>query len=281
MQIKTKIPKKGASLLSYAPKIGSSEQFIEVCLEPCLYHKTTLYIKKHFREHVKFKHTTILLEQESLKKTYLLNRLFYAKYALHPFYNQQVFKQLRQQILDCAHLPVVFKESMHTHEPYQRVLALVHKVEIHAIYLHSRVIFYYNNFLAREFLHETFAPYILLETPFKDKANKSNFLHETHAHLDALPILMALQNPRFKQAYIQFVYPTQALYLTRQEEIILKALRTLGLGVMHSKEEIKHRYLELAKLYHPDTCACAPYNKGIYKQRFLEVMDAYNVLKQL
>ncbi|WP_104753146.1 J domain-containing protein [Helicobacter salomonis] len=281
MQIKTKIPKKSAPLLSCAREIGFSEQFIEVCLEPHLYHKTTLYIKKHFSEHVKFKHTLILFEQESLKKTYLLNRLFYAKYALHPFYNQNTFKRFLQQILDCAHLPVVFKESTHTHAPYEPVLALVHKIEIHAIYLHSRMIFYYTNFLAREFLHETFKPYIMLETPFKDKSNKKGFLHETHAHLDALPVLMALNNPHFRYAYIQFIYPTQTLYLTRQEEIILKALRTLGLGVMHSKEEIKHRYLELAKLYHPDTCALSPYSEGIYKQRFLEVTEAYSVLKDL
>ncbi|MFC3848487.1 J domain-containing protein [Helicobacter baculiformis] len=281
MQIKTKIPKRSISLLPLSQEIGFSEQFIEVCLEPHLYHKTALYIKKHFNEHVKFKRTLILLEQESLKKTYLLNRLFYAKYALHPFYNQHVFETLLQKILAHAHLPVVFRESLHTHEPYTPVLALVHKIEIHAIYLHSRVIFYYTNFLAREFLHANFAPYILLETPFKDKANKKDFLHETHAHLDALHVLMTLKNPHFKHACIHFIYPTQTLYLTRQEEIILKALRTLGLGVMHSKEEIKRRYLELVKLYHPDTYASTPYPESICKQRFLEVTEAYNVLKQL
>ncbi|WP_285653148.1 J domain-containing protein, partial [Helicobacter ailurogastricus] len=42
------------------------------------------------------------------------------------------------------------------------------------------------------------------------------------------------------------------------------------------------RYLELAKLYHPDT---APSTKSphhnIRKQRFLEVMEAYKILKNL
>ncbi|WP_199769192.1 J domain-containing protein [Helicobacter cynogastricus] len=276
MQIKTKIRRGVVPSLIYNQQVPASDQFIEVCLEPFLYEQATLYIKKHFREHVKFKHTLILLEDQSLKKTYLLNRLFYAKYALHPFYNQLDAQLLLEKILAHAHLPVVFKESSQYHHAF--VFALVHKIEIQAIYLHSRVVFYYTHFLAREFLQSLFAPHILLETPFEDKSNKSDFLHETHAHLDALEPLMALQNSYFKHACIHFIYPTQALYLTRQEEVILKALRTLGLGVMHSKEEIKHRYLELAKLYHPDACTT---DSSLYKQRFLEIVEAYGILKQL
>ncbi|WP_199764934.1 J domain-containing protein [Helicobacter felis] len=278
MQIKTKIRREGVPSLAYDQGVATSDQFIEVCLEPVLYEQTTFYIKKHFKEHVKFKHTLILLEDQSLKKTYLLNRLFYAKYALHPFYDQLDAQLLLEKILAHAHLPVVFKESPHPHEHYASFFALVHKIEIQAIYLHSRVVFYYTHFIAREFLQNLFAPHILLETPFEDKSNKNDFLHETHAHLDALEPLMALQNSHFKHACIHFIYPTQALYLTRQEEIILKALRTLGLGVMHSKEEIKHRYLELAKLYHPDACTT---NSSLYKQRFLEIVEAYGILKQL
>ncbi|BCD70822.1 J domain-containing protein [Helicobacter suis] len=278
MQIKTKAP---PFCLADSSKKSHSGQFIEVCLDPCLYAKTSLYIEKHFPEHVRFKRTLILLEQESIKKTYLLNRLFYAKYALHPFNHPDMFKILLQKILDHAHLPIVFKENHELEKIYNPHLALVHKVEIHVVYMHSRLVFYYTNYLAREFLHATFPAHILLETPFSDKRNRKDFLHETHAHLDALQILMNLKNPHFKHAYIQFIYPTQTLHLTKQEELILKALRTLGLGVMHSKEEIKHRYLELAKLYHPDTAPNTSKRKSIYKQRFLEVIEAYKILKHL
>ncbi|WP_233702704.1 J domain-containing protein [Helicobacter ailurogastricus] len=278
MQIKT----KAAKTLPAPQKTSTTSQFIEVCLDPFLYAKTSIYLKKHFPEHVKFKHTLILLEKTSLKKAYLLNRLLYAKYALHPFNSPDMFNLLLEKILSNAHLPVVFKESYTPKIRAKPLLALVPKVEIQAIYMHSRLVFYYTHFLAREFLHGLFAPFILLETPFKDPSNKRGFLHETHAHLDALQVLMSLKNPHFKHAYIQFIYPTQKLFLTRQEELILKALRTLGLGVMHSKEEIKRRYLELAKLYHPDT---APSTKSphhnIRKQRFLEVMEAYKILKNL
>ncbi len=283
MQIKTKIVPKALSPHHTSALSKKNNQFIEVCLDPLLYKKTSHYVKKHFAEHVKFKHTLILLETESLKKTYLLNRLFYAKYALHPFHHPDTFKALLQKILDHAHLPIVFKECQNPYSAcYQPILALVHRVEINVVYMQSRLVFYYTNFIAREFLHATFAPYILLETPFKDKSNKREFLHETHAHIDALSILMTLRIPHFKHAYIHFIYPTQTLYLTKQEEIILRALRTLGLGVMHSKEQIKQRYLELAKLYHPDTSnPSSIYSQSIYKQRFLEVAEAYEILKCL
>lgn len=284
MQIKTKlVPKARLNLHRTHALSSKTNQFIEVCLDPPLYKKTSLYVKKHFSEHIKFKRTLILLEPESLKKTYLLNRLFYAKYALHPFYHPDTFKDLLQKILDHAHLPIVFKESRTLHSAgYKPILALVHRIEVNVVYMQSRLVFYYTNFLVREFLHTAFAPHIVLETPFKDKANKKDFLHETHAHMDALQILMALKTPHFKHAYIHFIYPTQTLYLTKQEELILKALRTLGLGVMHSKEQIKHRYLELAKLYHPDTAnPPSHYSKSIYKQRFLEVTEAYEILKNL
>ncbi|BDQ27273.1 hypothetical protein HHE02_12700 [Helicobacter heilmannii] len=277
MQIKTKL----AKTLSAPQRATPANQFIEVCLDPSLYAKTSIYIKKHFSEHVKFKHTLILLEQTSLKKAYLLNRLFYAEYAMHPFNSPEMFNLLLEKILSNAHLPVVFKESYIPKIRTKPLLTLVPKVEIQTIYMHSRLVFYYTHFLAREFLHSLFAPFILLETPFKDKGNKRDFLHETHAHLDALQVLMALKNPHFKHAYIQFIYPTQKLFLTKQEELILKALRTLGLGVMHSKEEIKHRYLELAKLYHPDTTPSKKPQHNLRKQRFLEVMEAYKILKNL
>ncbi|BCZ19051.1 J domain-containing protein [Helicobacter sp. NHP19-012] len=277
MQIKTKL----AKTLPAPQRATSANQFIEVCLDSSLYAKTSLYLRKHFPEHVRFKHTLILLEKAGLKKAYLLNRLFYAKYALHPFNSPDMFNLLLEKILSNAHLPVVFKESYTSKIKSKSLLALVPKVEIQAIYMHSRLVFYYTHFLAREFLHSVFAPFILLETPFKDKSNKKSFLHETHAHLDALQVLMSLKNPHFKHAYIQFIYPTQKLFLTKQEELILKALRTLGLGVMHSKEEIKRRYLELAKLYHPDTAPSKKPHHNIRRQRFLEVTEAYKVLKNL
>lgn len=56
-----------------------------------------------------------------------------------------------------------------------------------------------------------------------------------------------------------------------------KAADTLGLKYPFTMEELKQKYKELAKKYHPDTNA----GEKIFEEKFKEINEAYRILKDL
>ncbi|MCP4395072.1 MAG: DnaJ domain-containing protein [Alphaproteobacteria bacterium] len=56
-----------------------------------------------------------------------------------------------------------------------------------------------------------------------------------------------------------------------------KAADTLELTYPFTMQELKHRYKELAKKYHPDTNA----GEKIFEEKFKKISEAYEILKKL
>jgi curved DNA-binding protein CbpA len=68
-------------------------------------------------------------------------------------------------------------------------------------------------------------------------------------------------------------------YKNRKNEY-LKALKLLNLNVKSTEEEIKRKYKELAKVYHPDKYSNDDKKQEVAKRNFQKLNYAYDIIKK-
>ncbi|MFS7885559.1 J domain-containing protein [Helicobacter pylori] len=249
-------------------KIELLAKFTQIALPNShpLLKKVLHYAKKHFSQcHMLSSSLLILNDTECFKKNYLLNWVYHALECVH---EKDISTHSLEEVLQKSHLPIRIKIINQN--------TLLEKIEVKVLTFGAEyALFITKHPIAKRFLRQKFSGYVFLETQ-----------DELHIRGDSerfWELIVTLNENRIvHNACLDFIYPNgfgKDSYTTLAERKLKECYKTLGFIKHENFSEVKKRYLELAKTYHPDLCDLKE-KKALYAKRFAIIQEAYSHIKK-
>lgn len=262
------------------------ERWIQVTVDKDSYFskKATTFANKHFQHILRLSNSLLILsrDEEQMKKDYFLNWAYHISIHRDTDETRKEFGVL----MESKHLPVRLK--------YSDSKGAVEYVEVGMKFVGQERIaltLSKQNRLAKRFLISTFRDHMVGYTKkelFLDNTKPSFWeklmgslrkrtIHNVAIHFDydhwKIQDMM-LGGQKFKDVH-------NAKYLTKEEKRLRKSYSVLDCDMNESFEEIKSKYLSLAKVYHPDT-VYGQDEKVVenYIEKFRLIQEAYETIRQ-
>ncbi|WP_104721538.1 J domain-containing protein [Helicobacter mesocricetorum] len=261
-------------------KVELLEPYIQVSIE-----KESQFLKravdfayKHFSKAYRLSSSVLILDDgERYKKNYFLN------WAYHVAMQDECKKQSEkfETILDSSYLPIRIK-MVENRAMLEYIIVSLQILQSNVS--NSQVCLKLNrsNRLARRYLTSFFQDFLISYT------KKEIFLDSSSPYFWE-KLITILSVKIIHNIVLDFDYETFKShntfecfeeYLTQEEKILKKSYKILGCSYNDTFEIIKNRYIELAKIYHPDN-VYGQDGKIVegYAEKFRIIKEAYENIK--
>ncbi|CAM2789429.1 J domain-containing protein [Helicobacter burdigaliensis] len=261
-------------------KVELLEPYIQISIE-----KESQFLKrainfayKHFSKAYRLSSSVLILDDgERYKKDYFLNWAYHVAMQESDKNKSDDFNT----IIDNSYLPIRIKmvENQAILEFVEISLQMVH-----TSFEHAQVCLKLDrpNRLARRYLTSKFREFVLSYT-------KQEVFLDSSKPIFWEKLIEALSQKIVHNVVLDFDYETFKTYntfecfenyLTKEEKALKKSYKILGCGYNDDFEQVKSRYIELAKIYHPDNVYGQ--DKKIiegYAEKFRIIKEAYENIK--
>ncbi len=233
------------------------------------------FAMRHFSRSYRLSSSILILDDgERLKKDYFLNWAYHVGLQKESIEESASF----EEILQHSYLPIRIKIVDET-GMLEQIRVSLRVIKTHQV----AILLDHPNRLARRYLLALFKDFLL------GYNNKELFLDSS---IDGFwEVLMGLISQKIiHNIVLNFDYETfkacagfensNLEYLTKDEALLRKSLKTLSCGINDDWETIKNRYIDLARTYHPDRVYGQ--DEAIvesYAEKFRDIQAAYEVLK--
>lgn len=254
-------------------RVEALNKFVQINIEeynPALY-KVLNYAKKHFQKHYHLSSSILILDDGvRLKKDYFIN---WAYHLATQGSGDEIGADL-DPILAVSYLPIRIKII--------GANALVERVKVSFCILGANravLILDKPNHTAKRYLGALLSHLVV----------SSDLCHiyldtQNSAFWGSIMEIIGnkiIHNVRLEFDYDSFKGGSAPSYLTKAEQNLRNAYKVLGAGEKMSFFEIRAKYLEQIKLYHPDKV----FNKdsatiNAYNARFIELKEAFDIIKR-
>ncbi|MGX3011493.1 J domain-containing protein [Helicobacter sp. 23-1044] len=254
-------------------RVEALNKFVQISIEeynPNL-PKVLNYAKKHFQKHYHLSSSILILDDGvRLKKDYFIN---WAYHLATQGSGDEIGADL-EPILAVSFLPIRIK-IISANALVERV-----KVSFHILSANRAVLILDKpNHTAKRYIG-AFLSHLVVSSDlchiYLDMQN-SAFWKSIMEIIES----KIIHNVRLEFDYESFKGGKSPSYLTKSEQILRNAYKVLGVGEKMSFFEIRAKYLEQIKRYHPDKV----FNKdsatiSAYNARFIEVKEAFDIIKR-
>lgn len=260
-------------------KLELFPRFIQVSIDKESYYsqKSMRFAEKHFKSVAKYANSIMIFEdpKERYKKNYFLNWA----YHLSIFREDENSKKLHREIIDNIHLPIRVK--------FTDKRAVIEHVKVEMKFLsEDRISLKLNkhNRVAKRYLMASFR-----ENMVGHKELEIFINNRSSSFWEAL--MTGIRQKTIFNVSMEFLYDKWCVnpanknieiksYMTLEEKRVRRSLALLNCPVDESLENIKTKYLSLAREYHPDNVYGQ--EKRVvetYTEKFRAIQEAYEVIK--
>ncbi|MDE6886722.1 MAG: J domain-containing protein [Helicobacteraceae bacterium] len=261
-------------------RVEALSRFVQISIEEHnpLLPKFLNYAKKHFQKQYHLSSSILILDDgERFKKDYLINWAYYSSMQSQEQDENNLQSSFTlESILEMSYLPIRIKITS-----TQSILECV-RISFRMIGVESAVLSLDKpNHIAKRYLGALLSNIII-------SSDLSNiYLDSRNANFWAM-IMNIIGNKIIHNVRLEFDYDSfkpngkksQPSYMTRKEQNLSEAYRILGCSHSDSFFDIRAKYLELIKKYHPDKVFGQ--NEEVikaYNIKFIELKEAFDIIK--